>query len=65
MSKSRKIHFLFAEYGRGCSDIGCLPSEVCVIVTDSCGYGQRDGKECGSYPTCKKSGAAQPGQGKL
>lgn len=24
---------------------------------DSCSYGQRDGKDCGSYPTCKK----QPG----
>lgn len=25
---------------------------------DACNFGQRDGKDCGSYPTCKKQGAA-------
>lgn len=45
------------EYGRGCNDIGCLPTEECVISSDSCS--QRDGKDCGSYPTCKrKSGVS-------
>lgn len=42
------------EYGRGCADIGCLPTEECVLTSDSCSYNQRDGKDCGSYPTCKK-----------
>lgn len=59
---------LFLEYGRGCQDIGCLPSEVCVMSQDSCSFGQRDGKDCGTYPTCKKQGAATTnnrGQGKM
>ncbi|KAH8266359.1 hypothetical protein KR038_001570, partial [Drosophila bunnanda] len=42
------------EYGRGCGDIGCLPTEECIITSDSCSYNQRDGKDCGSYPTCKR-----------
>lgn len=49
------IHFFSAEYGRTCKDIGCLPSETCVIAQDSCSWGQQDGKECGNFPTCKKS----------
>uniref|UniRef100_A0A336MYM1 CSON003108 protein n=2 Tax=Culicoides sonorensis TaxID=179676 RepID=A0A336MYM1_CULSO len=48
----------FSKYGRRCQDIGCLPSEVCVMSQDACSFGQRDGKDCGSYPTCKKQGAA-------
>ncbi|XP_030379853.1 uncharacterized protein LOC115628047 isoform X2 [Scaptodrosophila lebanonensis] len=48
----------YSKYGRGCGDIGCLPNEECVITSDSCSYNQRDGKDCGNYPTCKrKSGA--------
>ena len=53
------------EYGRTCGDIGCLSSEVCVMAHESCAYGQRDGKDCGRYPTCKKSGdssANKPGK---
>ncbi|XP_055370967.1 loricrin [Condylostylus longicornis] len=50
----------FTKYGRGCQDIGCLPNQVCVMAQDSCNLGQRDGKECGSYPTCKNTGAAKP-----
>ncbi|EAT35207.1 AAEL012605-PB [Aedes aegypti] len=42
------------EYGRQCSDIGCLSSQVCVMAYDSCSLGQREGNECGRYPTCKK-----------
>lgn len=49
-----KYKTLNTEYGRGCGDIGCLPTEECVISTDSCSYSQRDGKDCGTYPTCKK-----------
>uniref|UniRef100_U5EPL1 Putative secreted mucin n=1 Tax=Corethrella appendiculata TaxID=1370023 RepID=U5EPL1_9DIPT len=45
----------YSKYGRQCSDIGCLSSQVCVMAYDSCSYNQRDGKECGRYPTCKKS----------
>lgn len=52
------------EYGRTCKDIGCLPSEVCVIAQDSCSYHQQDGKECGTYPTCKKSGSTNSSPGK-
>ncbi|XP_059617624.1 loricrin isoform X1 [Phlebotomus argentipes] len=48
----------YSKYGRSCSDIGCLSSEVCVMAVDSCSYGQRENKECGRYPTCRKSGAA-------
>lgn len=48
----------FIEYGRSCKDIGCLPSEVCQMTQDSCSYGQRDGKDCGSYPTCKRNADA-------
>jgi hypothetical protein len=54
------LFLFFSEYGRSCSDIGCLPSEVCMMTQDSCSYGQRDGKECGRYPTCKKSGSVSP-----
>lgn len=45
----------FTEYGRTCKDIGCLPSQVCTMTADSCSYSQRDGKDCGSYPTCMKN----------
>uniref|UniRef100_A0A1L8E3I5 Putative glycine-rich cell wall structural protein 1.0 n=2 Tax=Nyssomyia neivai TaxID=330878 RepID=A0A1L8E3I5_9DIPT len=48
----------YSKYGRSCSDIGCLSSEVCVMASDSCSYGQRENKDCGRYPTCRKSGAA-------
>lgn len=51
---------LFPEYGRGCMDIGCLPTEVCVMSHDSCNFSQRDGKDCGSYPTCQKNGNSAP-----
>ncbi|XP_060661683.1 uncharacterized protein LOC132795160 isoform X5 [Drosophila nasuta] len=52
----------YSKYGRGCGDIGCLPNEECVITSDSCSYNQRDGKDCGSYPTCKrKSGGSSSG----
>ncbi|XP_017056146.1 pro-resilin isoform X4 [Drosophila ficusphila] len=44
----------YSKYGRGCGDIGCLPTEECVITSDSCSYNQRDGKDCGNYPTCKR-----------
>ncbi|XP_016994955.2 uncharacterized protein Mnr isoform X3 [Drosophila takahashii] len=44
----------YSKYGRGCGDIGCLPTEECVITSDSCSYNQRDGKDCGQYPTCKR-----------
>lgn len=58
--------FFCAEYGRTCKDIGCLPSETCVITQDSCSWGQQDGKECGNFPTCKKSstmnGNSSPGK---
>ncbi|CAD7090829.1 unnamed protein product [Hermetia illucens] len=47
----------YSKYGRGCADIGCLPNEMCVMAHESCSFGQRDGKECGSYPTCRKGGA--------
>jgi hypothetical protein len=30
------------------------------MTQDSCNYGQRDGKECGRFPTCKKGGGAPP-----
>uniref|UniRef100_A0AAG5D6I0 Uncharacterized protein n=1 Tax=Anopheles atroparvus TaxID=41427 RepID=A0AAG5D6I0_ANOAO len=45
----------YTKYGRTCSDIGCLSSQVCVMVHDSCSLGQREGNECGRYPTCKKN----------
>ncbi|XP_036318036.1 RNA-binding protein FUS isoform X2 [Rhagoletis pomonella] len=44
----------FSKYGRGCNDIGCLPSEECVITSDSCSYTQREGKDCGNYPKCQR-----------
>ncbi|XP_055530553.1 uncharacterized protein LOC129721699 isoform X2 [Wyeomyia smithii] len=44
----------YNKYGRQCTDIGCLFSQVCVMAYDSCSLGQRDGNECGRYPTCKK-----------
>lgn len=28
------------------------------MVEDSCSYSQRENKDCGRYPTCKKTGAA-------
>lgn len=52
------------EYGRTCRDIGCLPSETCVIASDSCSWNQQEGKECGSYPTCKKSSTVNSSPGK-
>ncbi|XP_050744900.1 uncharacterized protein LOC108027550 isoform X2 [Drosophila biarmipes] len=48
----------YSKYGRGCGDIGCLPTEECVITSDSCSYNQRDGKDCGNYPTCKRRSGA-------
>lgn len=53
-----------AEYGRTCSDIGCLSSETCVMAHDSCSYNERENKDCGRYPTCKKSGAAGSSPGR-
>lgn len=50
------------EYGRGCADIGCLPTEECVITSDSCSYNQRDGKDCGNYPTCKRKSGSSSNQ---
>nr|XP_029734867.1 splicing factor, proline- and glutamine-rich-like isoform X1 [Aedes albopictus]XP_029734868.1 splicing factor, proline- and glutamine-rich-like isoform X1 [Aedes albopictus]XP_029734869.1 splicing factor, proline- and glutamine-rich-like isoform X1 [Aedes albopictus]XP_029734870.1 splicing factor, proline- and glutamine-rich-like isoform X1 [Aedes albopictus]XP_029734872.1 splicing factor, proline- and glutamine-rich-like isoform X1 [Aedes albopictus] len=44
----------YNKYGRQCSDIGCLSSQVCVMAYDSCSLNQREGNECGRYPTCKK-----------
>ncbi|KAL7744183.1 hypothetical protein ACLKA6_009156 [Drosophila palustris] len=52
----------YSKYGRGCGDIGCLPTEECVITSDSCSYNQRDGKECGSYPTCKRKSGSSSNQ---
>lgn len=48
----------YTKYGRQCSDIGCLSSQVCVMAYDSCSLGQRENTECGRYPTCKKSSDA-------
>ncbi|XP_055621250.1 circumsporozoite protein-like [Toxorhynchites rutilus septentrionalis] len=48
----------YTKYGRQCSDIGCLSNQVCVMAYDSCSLGQRDGNECGRYPTCKKNSEA-------
>lgn len=45
------------EYGRTCKDIGCLSSEKCEIVEDSCSWNQQKGQQCGTYPTCKRTGA--------
>uniref|UniRef100_A0A4Y0AYD0 Secreted protein n=1 Tax=Anopheles funestus TaxID=62324 RepID=A0A4Y0AYD0_ANOFN len=45
----------YTKYGRTCSDIGCLSSQVCVMAYESCSLGQREGNECGRYPTCKKN----------
>lgn len=42
----------FSKYGRTCADIGCPPSETCVMAEDPCSYGRRD--ECGMYPTCQR-----------
>lgn len=44
----------YNKYGRQCTDIGCLSSQVCVMAYDSCSLNQREGNECGRYPTCKK-----------
>lgn len=27
------------------------------MTADSCNYGQENGKQCGRYPTCKRSSA--------
>lgn len=43
------------EYGRSCKDIGCPSSQSCVIAQDSCSWSQQEGKDCGSYPTCKRN----------
>ena len=56
--------FCHAEYGRTCKDIGCLPSETCIIASDSCSWSQQEGKECGTYPTCKKSSTVNNSPGK-
>uniref|UniRef100_A0A8D8IKF2 (northern house mosquito) hypothetical protein n=1 Tax=Culex pipiens TaxID=7175 RepID=A0A8D8IKF2_CULPI len=45
----------YNKYGRQCSDIGCLSSQVCVMAYDSCSLSQREGNDCGRYPTCKKN----------
>ncbi|XP_055610468.1 translation initiation factor IF-2-like [Uranotaenia lowii] len=45
----------YNKYGRKCSDIGCLSSQVCVMAYDTCTIGQREGAECGRFPTCKKN----------
>lgn len=45
----------YNKYGRQCSDIGCLSNQVCVMAYDSCSLSQREGSECGRYPTCKKN----------
>ncbi|XP_053677122.1 translation initiation factor IF-2-like [Anopheles nili] len=45
----------YTKYGRTCSDIGCLSSQVCVMAYESCSLGQREGNDCGRYPTCKKN----------
>uniref|UniRef100_A0A2M4BY34 Putative secreted protein n=1 Tax=Anopheles marajoara TaxID=58244 RepID=A0A2M4BY34_9DIPT len=45
----------YTKYGRTCSDIGCLSSQVCVMAYESCSIGQREGNDCGRYPTCKKN----------
>ncbi|XP_034484231.1 RNA-binding protein FUS isoform X2 [Drosophila innubila] len=52
----------YSKYGRGCGDIGCLPTEECVITSDSCSYNQRDGKDCGNYPTCKRKSGSNTNQ---
>lgn len=59
------IPLTLIEYGRSCKDIGCRPSETCVISHDSCSWSQQDGKECGSYPTCKRSSNTNSSPGKL
>ncbi|XP_050092267.1 uncharacterized protein LOC126575560 [Anopheles aquasalis] len=45
----------YTKYGRTCSDIGCLSSQVCVMAYESCSIGQREGNDCGRFPTCKKN----------
>uniref|UniRef100_A0A6E8VRJ0 Uncharacterized protein n=1 Tax=Anopheles coluzzii TaxID=1518534 RepID=A0A6E8VRJ0_ANOCL len=45
----------YTKYGRTCGDIGCLSSQVCVMAYESCSIGQREGNDCGRYPTCKKN----------
>lgn len=66
--RRRVLGTLFAEYGRTCKDIGCLPSEVCSMAVEQCSYAQRDGKDCGSYPTCMRNpnggggGSQSPGR---
>ncbi|XP_064556069.1 uncharacterized protein Mnr isoform X2 [Drosophila montana] len=52
----------YSKYGRGCADIGCLPTEECIITSDSCSYNQRDGKDCGNYPTCKRKSGSSTNQ---
>lgn len=44
----------YNKYGRQCTDIGCLSTQVCVMAYDSCSLNQREGNDCGRYPTCKK-----------
>lgn len=48
----------YNKYGRQCSDIGCLSTQVCVMAHDSCSLNQREGNDCGRYPTCKKKSDA-------
>lgn len=48
------------EYGRTCKDIGCPPSEMCTMAVESCSYSQREGKDCGSYPTCSRNPNGRP-----
>lgn len=48
----------YNKYGRQCTDIGCLSTQVCVMAYDSCSLNQREGNECGRYPTCKRKSDA-------
>lgn len=67
--KKSKIEAIFpflthTEYGRTCKDIGCLPSETCAMAYETCSYSQREGKDCGGFPTCKRNvngGSQTPG----
>lgn len=34
------------------------------MAHDSCSYSQRENKDCGRYPTCRKSGAAGSSPGR-
>lgn len=34
---------------------------MCTMMQDSCSYTQRDGKDCGNYPTCVRNPHASSG----